>query len=424
MLILFGSLMLLLLIGAPIFVAIGASSLFYMMLNGLNPLMAVQRMVAGVDSFTLLAVPFFILAAGLMNASLVTNRLYNFAHSMVAHWRGGLGHVNVYGSLIFSTMSGAAMADAAGLGSIELKAMKERGYDPRFSVGITAASSILGPIIPPSLALVVYGFVANTSVGQLFLAGVIPGLLCAALLHLSVAVRARRYGMPSEARHTWAERGSAFLAGVPALIMPVIIVGGIVMGVATPTEAAAAASFYALILGTVVYRSLNVRSIVQVFRETFELTATLMIMVSASVLFGWILVYENVARDFTALMLGFVTEPWQVMFVLVALLLIAGMFMDTIAIILIATPILSPVLSQYGISPVQFGVVMILTLMIGLMTPPIGMILFVMSRLSGLGYFTTFLACLPFMIPIIMVIAMVAMVPDLSLFLPRLVFGF
>jgi tripartite ATP-independent transporter DctM subunit len=422
MLVLFGGLFLLLLIGAPVFVAIGGSALFYMVLNGLSPLMAVQRMVAGVDSFTLLAVPFFILAAGLMNASEVTRRLYDFAHSMVAHWRGGLGHVNVYGSLIFSTMSGAAMADAAGLGAIELKAMRERGYDPRFAVGVTAASSILGPIIPPSLALVVYGFVANVSVGRLFLAGIMPGLLCAVLLHVAVGIYARFYGMPSEAKHGWAERGRCLIAAVPALMMPVIIVGGILMGVATPTEAAAAASLYALVLGVAVYRSLGPRLIVRVFRETFETTATLMIMVAASVLFGWVLVYENVARDFTALMLGFVSEPWQVMFVLIALLLLAGMFLDTIAIILIATPMLAPVLREFDIDPVQFGIVMILTLMVGLMTPPIGMILFVMSRLSGLGYVTTFVACIPFMLPIILALALIATFPGISLFLPEWAF--
>lgn len=422
MLLLFGALFLLLFIGAPVFAAIGASALIYMFVHGLNPLMALQRMVAGVDSFTLLAVPFFILAAGLMNASEVTNRLYNFAHSMVAHWRGGLGHVNVYGSLIFSTMSGTAMADAAGLGSIELKAMRERGYDPHFSVGITGASSILGPIIPPSLSLVVYGFVANVSVGQLFLAGIVPGLLCALFLHIAVAVYARRYNMPCEDRHTWRACGKAFLHGLPALVMPVIIVGGIMLGIATPTEAAAAASLYALILGTIFYRSLDLTAIVRVFRETFELTATLMIMVAASVLFGWVLVYENVARDFTALMLGFASEPWQAMIALIVLLLVAGLFLDTIAIILIATPIISPVLTQFSIDPVQFGIVMLLTLMIGLMTPPIGMILFVMSRISGLGFMATFRACLPFMLPIMLVIALVAAFPGLSLLLPTLAF--
>lgn len=386
MLILFGSLVLLLLIGTPVFAAIGASSVLYMFTHGLNPLVALQRMVAGVDSFTLLAVPFFILAGNLMNASNVTSRLFDFANSMVAHWRGGLGHVNVYGSLVFSMMSGSAMADAAGLGSIQLRAMRERGYDLGFSVGITAVTSMLAGIIPPSLALVVYGFVANVSVGQLFLAGMVPGLLCAALLHVAIFAIATRQRMPTEPKQSWSERGVAFVNGIPALLMPVIIIGSIAAGIATPTEAAALASAYALFLGAGVYRTLGLGAIWRVLVDTFELTATIMIMVAASMLFGWILVYENVTRDFTAFMVQFASEPWELMLILVVLLLVCGMFLDNLVVILITTPILMPVVREFGIDPVHFGIVMVLTILIGLMTPPIGMVLFVLSRIAGMPY--------------------------------------
>lgn len=423
MLLLFASLIFLMLIGTPVFAAIGAASALYMFVNGLNPLMAVQRMLAGVDSFTLLAVPFFILAGMLMNASQATTRLFNFANSMVAHWRGGLGHVNVYGSLIFSMMSGSAMADAAGLGSIQLKAMKDRGYDLGFSVGTTAVTTILAGIIPPSLALVVYGFVANVSVGQLFLAAIVPGLLCALLMHAAIFIYAGMNRMPTEARQPWSMRSRALLEAIPSLMLPVIIIGSIAAGIATPTEAAALASAYALILGAGFYRTLDLRGVAKVFLETFELTATIMIMVAASMLFGWILVYENVTRDFTELMIGFAQEPWQLMVLLVILLLICGMFLDNLVVILITTPILIPVVTQYGIDPVQFGIIMVLTVMIGLMTPPIGMVLFVVTRIAGMPYMKGFMACIPFLIPVLLVILLIIAFPEVALALPRLLIG-
>ncbi len=419
MLLLFASLIFLLMIGTPVFAAIGAASVLYMLIHDLNPLVAIQRMVAGVDSFTLLAVPFFILAGNLMNASNVTNKLFNFANSMVAHWRGGLGHVNVYGSLVFSMMSGSAMADAAGLGSIQLKAMKDRGYDLGFSVGTTCVTTILAGIIPPSLALVVYGFAANVSVGQLFLAGILPGLLCALLMHMAIFIYAGLHRMPTEPRQSWSTRWASFLEGLPALLMPVIIIGSISAGIATPTEAAALASAYALILGGVFYRTLDFAGIRRVFVETFELTATIMIMVAASMLFGWILVFENVARDFTQLLVSFAQEPWQLMIILVVLLLVCGMFLDNLVVILITTPILMPVVHEFGIDPVQFGVIMVLTVMIGLMTPPIGMALFVVTRIAGMPYMRGFYACIPFLIPVLLVILLVIVFPQIALLLPQ-----
>jgi tripartite ATP-independent transporter DctM subunit len=281
-------------------------------------------------------------------------------------------------------------------------------------------ASLLGPIMPPSLALVVYGFVANVSVGQLFLAGVVPAILCAIGLHLSVIHFARRQGMPTEPRRNWRERGRTFWFAIPALMTPVIIIGGILAGVATPTEAAAIASLYALVLGVVFYRSLDLKAVFSTLRETFETTSTLMIMVAGSIIFGWVLVRENVARDFAVLMLGAVSEPWQVMAILIAILLVAGMFLDTIAVILIAVPIFAPVLAQYHIDMVQFGIVLVLSLMIGMVTPPIGIITFVMSRISGMGYMATFRASAPFLIPVAIVTLLVAAIPQVATTLPAL----
>lgn len=422
MIMLFGTLFFLLLVGAPIFVAIGLSSALYVIVYDLSIAMIAQRMVSGVDSFALLAVPYFILAGSIMNEAKITDRLYNFANSMVAHWRGGLGHVNIYGSVIFSMMSGSALADAAGLGAIQLKAMRERGYPTWFAVGTTGSTTVLAALIPPSLALVIYGFVANVSVGRLFIAGIVPGLLCAVALHVTVFFVATWMKMPSEPREGWKVRGTTLFYALPALLTPVIILGSILMGIATPTEAAAAASAYALLLG-LAYRSISVRGILKIVTETFELTATVMIVVATSMLFGWILVYENVARDFALLLTSLASEPWQVLVILVIGLLIAGMFLDNIAVILLATPIVLPTVLQFGINPVHFGVVMVLTLMIGLLTPPIGMITFVLAKLSGLSVVAAFTACLPFLLPVLLVVILLVFFPELVLFLPNWAFS-
>ena len=300
--------------------------------------------------------------------------------------------------------------------------MKAQGYDMRFSVGITAASSTMGPIIPPSLAMVVYGVTANASIGQLFIAGVVPGLLMALSLHGMVWFLARRRNYPRDQRASLATLHRSFSESAFALLMPVLIIGGIVGGVTTPTEAAVIAVVYALLIGAFVYRSLSLRSFLTVLRETFETTAVVMVMVAASALFGWVLVREGVARSFSAALLKVADTPAEAMLVLLLILFIVGMFMETIAAIVLLTPIFLPVLGIYQIDPVQFGVVMVLSLMIGLMTPPIGLLLFVMARLSGLDLMQTFRATLPFMVPLGIVLLVVAFVPALSLTLPSLLF--
>ncbi len=419
MILLFSALAVLLLIGAPVFVAIAGASIVYIVANGIPPLIAIQKMVSGVDSFPLLCVPFFVLAGSLMNAGAITDRLFEFAHRMVGHWRGGLGQVNILNSMIFSGMSGTAIADAGGLGAMEVRAMRNRGYDMPFAVGISAASATMGPVIPPSLPLVVYGFAAGASVGQLFLAGIVPGILMAAAMHVQVAWYARRRNYPVEPRATWGERLAALRTSAPALLMPIIIMGGIVLGVATPTEAAAVAAAYALLIGVFVYRSFGLKSVLGSLVETVETTSVVMLMVGASSLFGWILVRENAAQEFTRMMLGAIQEPWQALLILNLILLVAGMFLETIAIILIAVPIFMPVLTQFGIDPVHFGIVMVLNLMIGLMTPPVGLLLFVMARISGLDFYATFRACLPFLVPIFAVLILITFVPAIPLALPN-----
>jgi len=420
MTILFVSFLLLLLVGVPIFAATALASLSYIWLNGLPALVVVQQLFDSLDKFPLLAVPFFVLAGNLMNSSGISDRLYIFAHSLCGHVTGGLGHVNIVGSFIFSGMSGTAMADAAGVGTIELKAMRDQGYDDDFSVGITAASSTMGPIIPPSLPMILYGITANASVGALFIAGIVPGILMAIALHTHVYVVAKRHGYPRAVRATLKQVAVAFLRAIPVLAAPAIILGGILFGVFTPTEAAVIASLYALLIGFVVYRTLTLRQFIEELRSTFETTAVVMIMTSGAIVFGWVLVRENFAANFVTFMLSFASEPWQCMLVLNVALLICGMLMDPLPILLIFTPLVMPVLKVYAIDPVQFGVVMVLNLMIGMLTPPIGGLCFVLARISGLPLARVFRACAPYYLPLGVVLILISVFPPLTLWLPNL----
>lgn len=422
MILLFGTLAAGLALGLPVFVALGLAAVVYIVAAGIEPLIAVQQMFDGLDKFPLLAVPFFVLAGNLMNAGAITDRIYTFAARLVGHVRGGLGHVNVLGSVIFAGMSGTAVADAGGLGTIELKAMRDEGYDTAFAVGITAASATLGPIIPPSLAMIVYGAVANVSVGQLFAAGLLPGLLVAVTLHAQVAWFARRRNYPRSRRASPGEIADSFVRGLPALVTPVIIIGGMMAGVVTPTEAAVVAVLWALAVAALVYRTLTPATLLAVLRDTFETTAVVMVLVAASTAFGWVLVRENAALQFSQALLSVATSPWQAMLVLNVILLIVGTFMETIAIILILTPIFVPVLAQFGIDPVQFGIVMVLNLMVGLMTPPVGLLLFVLARIARLDLLATIRACAPFMLPLLVALAAISFVPEVTLLLPRLLY--
>jgi len=423
MIVLFGALFGLLLLGTPVYAALGIASLIYAVTYDIPLLITAQQFFDGVNKFPLLAVPFFILAGNLMNESKITDRVFAFARALVGRVRGGLGHVNILASLFFSGMSGAAIADAGGLGTVEIKAMRENGYDADFAVGITAASATIGPIIPPSISLVIYGVTANVSIGQLFAAGIVPGLLMAGALHIMVAIVARRRNYPRDAALSIKETVVRFLRSFPALLMPIILVGGILSGIFTATEAAVVAALYAFVVGVVVYRTLTPRVLLRTLLNTFETTAVVMIIVGAAALFGWILVRENVGMMLTQQMLSLVGTREGVLFILVIMLLVAGLFLETTAAILMFTPILLPVLDAFEINRVQFGVIMVLNLMIGLMTPPVGLLLFVMARISGLSFWTTVRACAPFMIPLLIVLALITTLPALTLKVPDLLFG-
>ncbi|MEX0760208.1 MAG: TRAP transporter large permease [Tistlia sp.] len=410
-------------LGVPVALALAGSSLVFILLSERIPdVVVVHRMINGVDSFPLLAVPFFILAGNLMNTAGITNRIFDFAKACIGWMRGGLGHVNVGASVIFAGMSGAAVADAGGLGTIEIKAMRDAGYDPAFSVGVTAASSTIGPIVPPSLPMVIYGVMASASIGQLFAAGFIPGLLMAVSLMLMVAWYAHRRRYPRDAAFELRRLGRTFVKAFLSLMTPVIIVGGILFGIFTPTEAAIAASAYALFLGAVVYRTLTWRRLLRVSFDTIETTAVVLFIVAGASIFAWILTSSRVTEHFAAILLGISENPIVILLLMNLLLLVVGFFMETIAAITILVPVLLPIILKVGIDPVHFGVIMVLNLMIGLLTPPVGMVLYVLSRVSGVPFERCVSATLPFLIPLVAVLLLVTFLPQLSLWLPTLIY--
>ncbi|WP_280550409.1 TRAP transporter large permease [Halomonas sp. 11-S5] len=420
---LFGMLFTLLVLGVPIAVSLGGSSLLYVALSGSVPEVVVaQRMISGIDSFPLLAIPFFILAGNLMNNGGITTRIFDFAKALMGWMRGGLGHVNVGASIVFSGMSGAAVADAGGLGTIEIKAMREAGYDEEFAVGITAASSTIGPIIPPSLPMVIYGVMASVSVGQLFVAGLVPGLLMGLVLMLMIFFLARRRGYQRDAAFSWSVLGQTFKRAILSLFTPVIIVGGIMTGAFTPTEAAIAAVVYALFLGGVVYRILTWRRLMKVSMETIETTAVILLIVAGASIFAWILTSNQVAQQVVNLLGPLADNPVATLIIINIVLLIVGCFMETIAAITILVPVLLPLAVTSGVDPVHFGVIMVLNLMIGLLTPPVGMVLYVLSRVSNISFEKCMRGTLPFLIPLVISLLLVTFIPAISLWLPTLVY--
>jgi TRAP-type C4-dicarboxylate transport system permease large subunit len=420
-------------------------------------------MVSGIDSFPLLAVPFFILAGNLMNTAGITHRIYSYALALVGWLKGGLGHVNVVGSVVFAGMSGTAIADAAGLGTIEIKAMTDHGYDPEFAVGVTAASATLGPIIPPSLPFVIYGMMANVSVGALFLAGIFPGVVMALLMMLTVAYFAHKNGWGGDVKFEWpkllkalvetlvviawplviwlmvtevgthaqltvlvglvllfaADKLFNFQAVLP-IMTPVLLIGGMTTGVFTPTEGAIAACVWALILGFLWYRTLHFKLFVKICLDTVETTATVLFIVAAASIFGWLLTATGVTAAIGQWVLGVTDQPWQFLLLANLLMLFVGCFLEPTAAITILVPILVPICQQLGIDLVHFGLIMVLNLMIGLLHPPMGMVLFVLARVANLSVERTTMAILPWLVPLLGSLILITYVPSIALWLPRL----
>ncbi|SEB64604.1 TRAP transporter, DctM subunit [Nitratireductor aquibiodomus] len=408
------------LVGVPIGVAMIFVSMGYFYYSGMGISFAMQRMVDGLNSFPLLAVPLFILAAAILNSAGITRHLFGFARALVGHITGGLGHVNVLASLFFSGMSGSALADAGGLGKMEIESMREAGYDDDFSGAVTAASSMIGPLVPPSITMVLYGVVSNTSIGRLFLGGIVPGVLCAASLMVMVYVLARQRNYPRDAWHGVGNVGVLFVKSFPALATPFVIVGGIFSGLFSPTEAAAVTVLYAILIDLAFYRELTLKRLWDAIYETTTTSASIATIVAGVGLLGFILAREQAPQQITQLFLTLTDGPLSFLIAVNLMIFLLGCFIESLVILLIVVPILVPVAMGYGIDPIHFGIIVVLNLMISILTPPMGMALFVVAQVGNVPYHRLARAILPWLIPPFAVLILVCVFPILATGLPSL----
>lgn len=410
----------LVLIGVPIAVAMGLTALITFVLLGKSfvlPIMA-QCMYSATTGFTLLAIPFFILAGNLMNTGGITRRV--FALALVGHLRGGLGHVNVVSSMIFSGMSGAAVADAAGLGLVEMEAMTKNGYPKDFSAAITAASSTIGPVVPPSIPFVIYGSITGVSIGKLFFAGFVPGALMGLAMMVGVYFVSKRRNFPMRERVSIRFLLLTFKEAVLALFMPVIIIGGILGGLFTPTEAAVVASIYARIIGGFVYREITLADLPSILWTSIEQSVKVLFIISAAGFFGWMMVHQSIPEQVITGLTEFTSSRVTLLLVVIAVLIVLGCFLEGIAVLVITIPVFMPLIAQYGIDPVQFGVIMTLCSMLGLLTPPVGMSLYAVSSISDVPVGRLSVELSPYLLGIFMVLLLISFVPEISLWLPNL----
>jgi tripartite ATP-independent transporter DctM subunit len=416
----FGVLVGLIMLGVPIAVAMGVTAVgtFFFLDEAFVLPMLAQRMYSATTGFTLLAIPFFILAGNLMNSGGITRRVFRFAQALVGHFQGGLGHVNVVSSMIFSGMSGAAVADAAGLGLVELDAMKRAGYDRPFSAAITTASSTIGPVVPPSIPFVIYGSLTGESVGRLFLAGCVPGVLMGLSMMITVYFVARHRSYPREKRANIKELTASFIDSFWALCMPVIIIGGILGGLFTPTEAAVVASIYALILGLFVYSEISVRNLPAIFWETAVQSVKVLFIISVAGFLGWLLIHQMIPQQVIMGLTSLSSTKWMLILIIIGILLVLGCFLEGIAVLVITIPVFMPLVQKIGMDPIQFGVIMILCSMLGLLTPPVGMSLYAVASISGMSVGRLVKELWPYLVGIFLVLLFMAYIPELSLLVP------
>ena len=417
------TLLLLYALGVPVGYALALTVVFIMVAPlGPDPNFGTmaQRAYAGMDQWVLLAVPFFIFAGRLMNEAGITDDLFDFATELVGSMRGGLAQVNVIVSVIFSGMSGSAVADAAGLGLIEYEAMTSQGYEGKDAVGVTGASAIIGPIIPPSIPAVIYAVLVEESIGALFIAGVVPGLMLAGVLMITIHYIAGRNGWPSGDSINVRRMLKSLVRTIPGLMTPGIIIGGIVFGIFTATEAAIVASMWAMIVGKFYYGGIDLESYYSIVRETVVDTASIIIILGFANLYAFWLTLSGIPDILGDWILGISPNVTVTLLVLTMMLLVLGTFMETMAILLIMTPVLVPLFPVLGIDPIHFGIIMIVTLMYGLVTPPFGIILFVLERVTDVDLFDAMKSVAPYYVPLGVVLLCIVLFPELSLYLPRL----
>lgn len=421
--VLFITFFILLFLGIPVAFCLGLSSLTYMLLNDLPLLVIPQKMYAGLDSFTLLCIPGFVLAGNLMNGGGITEKIIKFCNAFVGHIRGGLGLANIGSSMVFAGISGTALADTSSIGGIMIPSMVKEGYGAEYSVAVTAASSTIGPIIPPSLPMIIVGTLTGLSVSKLFLAGAIPGIL------LGVGMMIVSYGIsirqnhPKEKKTTFKQKLKATKDAFWAIMLTAIILVGILGGVFTPTEASIAAAIYALIVGKFVYKELKIKNLPNILLDSMIATASIMLLVGFANVFAWILTSEQIPQIVADSILNISKNKYIVLLLINILLLFVGTFMETIAALVILFPVLLPVVTELGINPIHFGVIMVLNLIIGLTTPPVGVCLFVASSIGKIPMSRAIVGIMPFLALSIFVLMLVTYIPGLSLFLPNLLLG-
>ena len=409
--------------GLPLFVAMGLAAALFVSTAGLSPSIVPQKMANAMNSFPIVAAPLFILMGNLLSASRITDRIVRFATAVMGSLRGGYAQASILSSLIFAGMAGSAVADAAATGAVEIRAMKKAGYRADTAAAINASAATIGAIMPPSLPIVIYAVTSDLSVGRLFLAGVVPGLLMAASLMTMAAVIAKRQGFPSQSFPGFGELWASFRDGFFALMAPVVLLGGMFSGLFTPTEAAAVASLYALALGLFVYRTLRVADIGRVLVETVETAGIVTVLVMAAGALGWCLSISRLPQIAAPAMVASIASPLLFLLTCNALLLVVGCFMETLAALLILIPILGPAAHAFGINPLQFGIMMILNLILGTIHPPIGVVLFISSRIAEISFEALARAVLPWIVPLLIVLAAITLWPPLTTWLPGLVMG-
>ncbi len=410
------------LIGVPMSFSMLTGSVWFMLTSGMPQTLMTQRLIMAVgDSFSMLAIPFFMLAGTIMNAGGVATRIFDFCNTLVGHIPGGLGHVNVFCSVIFAGMSGSALADTGGIGAIELKAMKDQGFDEDFSAAITGASSCLGPIIPPSTGMVLYAMMAEESVGTLFIAGVLPGIIMAAAMCLIVYITAKRRKYPVSPRVTWKERSRALWRAVPALLSPIILLSGILLGIFSATEASVVCCLYSLFLGIFIYKELSPKGLYNVFLDTLKSSGMVMALVTFSMLLATILNYNQIPQAVAAWAVANIGSKVGIILACMVLIIIAGMVIDVTPAMLILIPIMMPVIRQYGINPIAFGVASTLLFSQGLLTPPVGSILYVLADYTKMPVMRIAKNMIPYIITFMVLAFCFMMFPQICTFLPGLI---
>jgi tripartite ATP-independent transporter DctM subunit len=411
-------------LGFPVVLAIGIPCIVYILAKDLPIDLVAQRTLYALDSFPLVAVPVFLFVGSVMNSAGISRYIYNFADTAVGRLPGGLAQVNIFGSLIFAGMSGSALADIGGLGRIEIDAMRKKGFSAPFAAAVTSSSAIVGPIFPPSIPLIIYGTVTGVSVIQLLLGGILPGLLCVAMLMLMTGWLAKRRNYPRTDRWpTWAQVWRDFKPAFPAIVAPVILIAGMLLGWFTPTEIASVTVLYAILISSLFYRELTWQGLLDAAYETIRASSGILLIVAVAALFGWILSVEAIPQKLTAIMLSISTNPYVLLLLVNVLLIVVGMFLDSTTAILVIAPIIAKPLVAAGVDPVHLGMVVVFNLMIGLLTPPMGLALFLVADIAKVTMKDVLKQMAPYYIPLGITLLLITYVPQITTWIPRLALG-